>query len=118
MVLGVFPVYGCPTLLCAAAAVILRLNLPAVQLVNYLSTPLQLALLGPLNWLGSRLLHAHGAALHTGAWEVAYRIGAVALDAIAGWLCVCVPLGILLYWILAGLLRRQRLRESFNGVAA
>ena len=44
LVLGVFPVYGCPTLLCAAAAIVLRLNLPAMQLDNALTTPLQLAL--------------------------------------------------------------------------
>ena len=35
-VLGVFPVPGCPTLLCALAALALRLNGPAVQAVNYL----------------------------------------------------------------------------------
>ena len=29
VLLGVFPVYGCPTLLCAGAALLLRLNLPA-----------------------------------------------------------------------------------------
>jgi uncharacterized protein (DUF2062 family) len=118
VVLGVFPVYGCPTLLCAAAAVILRLNPPAVQLVNYLATPLQLALLIPLNRLGSRLFHAPGGVLHVGAWEVAHRVYTAALNAVAGWVCVCVPLGILLYWILACLLRRYRQRQSFNGTAA
>src|SRR2546426_6925400 len=49
LVFGMFPVYGCPTLLCAAAAIVLRLNSPAVQLVNYLISPLQLALLVPFN---------------------------------------------------------------------
>ena len=35
-VLGIFPVLGSTTLLCAAAAFILRLNMPAIQVVNFL----------------------------------------------------------------------------------
>ena len=35
IVLGIFPVPGSTTMLCAAAAVVFRLNLPAIQLVNY-----------------------------------------------------------------------------------
>jgi len=45
LVLGAFPVYGCPTILCGLAAVALRLNLPAIQLVNQMATPVQIALL-------------------------------------------------------------------------
>ena len=55
LVLGTFPVYGLPTLLCAAAAVLLRLNAAGLQLVNQLSTPLQLALLLPLARIGWRI---------------------------------------------------------------
>ncbi len=33
--LGIFPVLGSTTLLCAAAAIIFRLNLPAIQLINF-----------------------------------------------------------------------------------
>ena len=60
-VLGVFPVPGCPTLLCALAALILRLNGPAVQAVNYLVYPLQLALFAPFMRLGGRLFPAPAA---------------------------------------------------------
>jgi len=35
-VLGIFPVLGSTTLLCAAAAFILRLNMPPIQVVNFL----------------------------------------------------------------------------------
>jgi uncharacterized protein (TIGR03437 family) len=38
--LGIFPVLGSTTILCAAAAVVLRLNLPAIQAVNYLIYPI------------------------------------------------------------------------------
>jgi uncharacterized protein (DUF2062 family) len=52
--LGVTPVLGSTALLCTLAAMAFRLNLPAIQLVNWLVYPLQFALLVPF--------------LHTGAW--------------------------------------------------
>ena len=58
VVLGVFPVIGATTILCALAAVALRLNLPAIQVVNYFSMPLQLARLLPLMRLGELLFRA------------------------------------------------------------
>lgn len=53
--LGVFPVIGSTTLLCALAAIVFRLNLPAIQLVNYFVYPLQIALLLPFIRLGEFL---------------------------------------------------------------
>ena len=35
IVLGIFPVLGSTTVLCAAAALVFGLNLPAIQLVNW-----------------------------------------------------------------------------------
>lgn len=55
IVLGVFPVLGSTTLLCAAAAMVFRLNLPAIQLVNYIVYPLQLALFVPAKRLCLRI---------------------------------------------------------------
>src|SRR5690242_16181112 len=52
--LGVFPALGWTTILCAIAAFALRLNLPAIQLVNYLVYPAQLALLLPFFRLGEK----------------------------------------------------------------
>lgn len=45
--LGIFPVLGTTTALCAIAAFVLRLNLPAIQLVNFAVYPLQLLFLVP-----------------------------------------------------------------------
>lgn len=41
--LGVFPILGTTTLLCAFAGIRLKLNQPVIQLVNWLVYPLQLA---------------------------------------------------------------------------
>ena len=37
--LGIFPALGSTTALCAIAALVLRLNLPAIQIVNYFMYP-------------------------------------------------------------------------------
>ena len=58
VVLGVFPMLGSTTILCAGVAILLRLNLPAVQLVNFLAYPLQLILFLPLLKAGSRIAKA------------------------------------------------------------
>ena len=53
VVLGVAPVLGSTTLLCTLAAVTLRLNLPAIQIVNGAVYPLQFALLIPFYRMGT-----------------------------------------------------------------
>ena len=55
VVLGIFPVFGLTTLLCFAAAFLFRLNIPIIQLVNYVIAPLQLILIVPFIKLGSYL---------------------------------------------------------------
>ena len=52
-VIGILPILGATTLICAAIAIMLRLNLPAIQLFNYLVYPLQIFLLIPFMSLGA-----------------------------------------------------------------
>jgi uncharacterized protein (DUF2062 family) len=101
LVLGTFPIFGCPTVLCAAAALALRLNVPALLLVNQLSSPLQLALLVPLTRTGAWLIGDHASS------GMAARLGTAALQAAAGWCCICVPLGLAAYFALLLSLRRR-----------
>jgi len=104
LVLGVFPIVGLPTVLCLLAALGLRLNFAALQLLNNLSSPLQLALLLPLTRAGAWLC---GDAVPDGG-TAAGRFGAAAVHALAGWGCICVPSGILLYLVLIPIMRRRR----------
>jgi uncharacterized protein (DUF2062 family) len=53
---GIFPVLGVSTILCTVVAILLRLNLPAIQLVNWLAGPLQLALIIPFVRVGEHIL--------------------------------------------------------------
>ena len=106
LVLGVFPVFGVPTVLCGLAAAVWRLNFPALQLVNYLACPLQLALLWPFARFGSTLF---GVSLHL---RGAGGLTTMALHTAAAWFCFAVPACLILYVALHRLLRWQRARTS------
>ena len=114
-VLGLFPLLGLPTLLCAVAAAVLRLNAPAIQAVNYLVYPLQLALLAPFARLGGFIFGPAGkpfaphlsALLHAGVWRLVQVFGGFAAHAVAGWFCIAVPVGLMLYFVVARALRRR-----------
>jgi len=56
--LSCFPIFGTTTILCTIVALAFRLNLPAIQVGNYLALPLQLALFVPLMRLGERIMRA------------------------------------------------------------
>jgi len=58
MAIGVFPALGTTTALCALVAFIWRLNLPAIQIVNYSVYPVQLALIIPFFRAGEILFGA------------------------------------------------------------
>jgi uncharacterized protein (DUF2062 family) len=125
-VLGVFPILGCPTLLCSAAALKLRVNLPAIQIVNYLVYPLQIALLMPFIRLGEYLFHGHSQAhgisisalLHANLGTAFLNLGATALHTVAAWFCICVPAGVLLYALLASVLRQRPMLQWIGQIEA
>ena len=56
LVIGTIPILGSTTMLCAGAAILLRLNQPLMQAINYLVYPLQLLLYVPLLMMGARML--------------------------------------------------------------
>lgn len=53
--LGIFPILGATTALCAIAGIWLKLNQPVIQIVNYFMYPLQIALLLPFYRAGEAL---------------------------------------------------------------
>lgn len=113
--LGVFPVLGSTTALCTLAAIIFRLNLPAIQLVNYFVYPLQLALLIPFIRFGEIIFRAPHVSLSLtiifesikrSAWQTTKTYWTSGWHAMIGW-CLVGPLAIwILYLVLTPLLRR------------
>ena len=97
--LGVFPMVGATTTLCALAALILRLNLPAIQIVNYFVYPAQIALLIPFFRMGERLFGAPHFALtvaqvramvHESYWGTLRALWTTTWHAIVVW-CLVAP---------------------------
>lgn len=115
IVLGVFPMLGSTSLLCAAAAVIFRLNLPAIQLVNWLIYPLQLFFFVPFIRMGEMLFRAAPLQLSLAQMLAMIRADlphAVAtlwlaeVHAISAWLLIGPPAILLLNFLLSRALRQ------------
>ena len=115
IVLGVFPVLGSTTILCAAAALIFRLNLPAIQLVNYLIYPLQLFFLLPFIRLGEMLFRAAPLQLSLAQMLALARadlphaiatLWLAGVHAMSAWLLIGPPAILLLYFLLSRALRQ------------
>jgi uncharacterized protein (DUF2062 family) len=116
LVLGVFPALGWTTLLCTAAAWVLRLNLPAIQLVNWLTAPLQLALLIPFIRCGEWMFGAPSSSLsvetivsliEADVMQAIAVLWWVTMRAIVAWMLVGAAVGALLYAALVAPLRRM-----------
>ena len=90
-VLGIFPVPGASTALCAVVAALLRLNMAVIQAVNYAVWPAQLVMVIPFIKLGSLLLGHNDIALSEDQVVMAYE---------KGWLAVFEQLGL---WIAIGI---------------
>ena len=106
---GLFPVVGITTLLCLGISLLLRLNVAAMQLINYLVYPIQLIVLIPLIHLGSFM---------TGVNPIPYSIeevieivsndfsqafellGFATLIGIFAWSIIIVPISVAIYIVL------------------
>src|SRR5580658_9207736 len=101
--IGCIPVIGIPTLVCAALALALRLNLPAIQAANYLVMPLQLVLIVPFVRLGGWLVASShtsslqaGALLHASPRLMVTQMGWLAGQALLAWVLIAAPAVVLL----------------------
>ena len=132
LVLGMFPALGWSTLLCLVLALWLKLNVPAMQLVNYLSYPLQLALLVPFLRAGEFLFRAPRLAISlpqilamvkANVWHAITSLWAATMHAIVAWALVAPVAVWVIYKILAPILKRLLLvsgsarQQSDAGVA-
>lgn len=124
-VLSLFPVLGTTSILCLLAAWRLRLNLPAIQAVNWLLAGVQLLLIIPFISAGHWLLGGvkcvmSRADLYALAGQGARTFAAVMAtwmgQAVAGWVLIAVPLAVFAYWLILFLLRRYVCRiTDFSG---
>jgi uncharacterized protein (DUF2062 family) len=113
--LSTFPVLGSTTLLCITASAALGLNLAAMQMVNWLSYPLQLSLFVPLLRLGSRLVGSHtqvpslpeiGARLATNLWSTIVELWPATVGAMVIWLLASPVMVLAIYFVTIQPVRR------------
>ena len=121
--LGVFPVLGTTTVLCALAALILRVNLPAIQMVNYIVYPAQIALLIPFFRLGEKLFGAPHlplspaqiVAMIRANWRAATQfLWTTVWHAAVAWSLIAPVLVVLSYASLAPVLRRMLRKQGVS----
>ena len=119
--LGIFPVLGATTLLCTIAAFVFRLNLPAIQVVNYVVYPLQLILLAPFYGAGSWLFRGGRLplfeeniidVLKKDFWGSMAHLWDLTLFAVFVWLIISPFLILLLYGLLKPLIRSLASSDS------
>jgi uncharacterized protein (DUF2062 family) len=125
--LGVFPVLGTTTALCALAAFMWRLNLPAIQIVNYFVYPLQIMLLVPFFRAGEKLFSAPHlplsvpqivAAVHASFWGATRFLWTTIWHAAVAWCLIAPVFVVVAYLILVPVLRRVVGRETKEKRAA
>jgi hypothetical protein len=113
--LGVTPVLGSTSLLCFLAAVLLRLNLPAIQLVSFLAYPLQFALLVPFIRAGEWILAAPPfritvseivSLIRTDVWNAIATLWTATMHALVAWSMLGSLASLVIYALLAPMLRR------------
>ncbi|NIR52748.1 DUF2062 domain-containing protein [candidate division KSB1 bacterium] len=121
--LGIFPVLGSTTILCTIAAVTLSLNLPAIQLVNYLVYPLQILLLIPFYRAGAVLFNAKPlplsasqvvAMIQADVWGAIQFLWDTTMRATVVWLIVAPLIIAALYYVLVPAIRKLLFKSTKN----
>jgi uncharacterized protein (DUF2062 family) len=120
-ILGVFPILGSATLLCALAAWALGLNQPVIQLVNYVAYPAQLGLLIPIYRAGSDLFGIPHIPLSISLilerfsadfWKFIAEFGMVAVRGIVVWAIAAPLVAGAIYFVTKPILSRAARRLS------
>jgi uncharacterized protein (DUF2062 family) len=104
--LGIIPILGVTTMLCAIMAIWLRLNQPVIQFVNWLVYPLQLALVLVFIRIGEWITHAPVLSLsipvliqkfHDSPVKFFQQFGMTALQGLIAWLFIAPFLTAIVY---------------------
>ena len=120
--IGCIPMFVIPTALCLVVALLLRLNVPAIQAANYAAMPLQVALIFPFvrfgAWMfasGGQASFSEGMGLHASPMKLIWASGSLAGEAIAAWLVVAVPMVVVMTPVLTALLRKVPVLAAESG---
>ena len=119
--IGLIPILGLSTGLCALTALLLRLNMPAIQLVNYALSPLQLLLIIPAVRFGEYLTGAPAFPITIAAGMEIIAQGPLhaietlwdaIVHAALAWIVLAPPVTLVVFLGLRPLLTRYQRRDS------
>lgn len=114
--LGVSPLFGITTLLGVAIGLLFRLNIAAIQLVNYIAYPLQLLLLVPYFQFGAFLFGIQNIISSLDQLQQLFQadfmlalqnVGWLFVGAVLAWLFFTFPLGIVVYKLCFHIFRKK-----------
>jgi len=113
--IGCIPLLGITTGICAVLALVLRLNMPAIQAANWIAMPLQLLLLYPFLRLGQWLVPGHAVVLNraellthieAAPWNCLVQMSSMFGLAVLAWLVTAGPALLVLMLVLTPLMTR------------
>jgi len=113
--IGCIPLLGVTTAICALLALVLRLNMPAIQAANWVAMPLQVVLLIPFLRLGQWLFRGQSIAfnpkvlavqIEAAPWHVLVQMSRLFEHALLAWLLTAGPALLLMTVLLTPLLHR------------
>jgi uncharacterized protein (DUF2062 family) len=113
--IGCIPLLGVTTAICALLAMLLRLNMPAIQAANWLAMPLQVVLLIPFLRLGQWLFAGYAISfsrkdllsrLEAAPWDALLQMSSLFGHALLAWLITAGPALLLMTLLLTPLMHR------------
>jgi uncharacterized protein (DUF2062 family) len=113
--IGCIPLLGMTTAICALLALVLRLNMPAIQAANWVAMPLQMLLLIPFLRLGQWLFSAQSIAftpkvlaaqIEAAPLHVLVQMSGMFGHALLAWLIMAGPALLVLTLLLTPLMHR------------
>ena len=124
--IGCIPVLGVTTAICALVAMLLGLNMPAIQAANWLAMPLQVVLLIPFLKLGQWLFPASSIVftrdemlgrIQAAPWQTVEQMGGLFGHALLAWMITAAPLLLvmtalltpLMHWVTKRIAEQQML---------
>ncbi len=115
VIIGAFPVIGPTTLLCTVAALILRVNMAAIQFVNYTTYPIQIITILPFYKFGAYIfgdktfnipLEEFTGMFRQDIWGSLIFFGNVIFHAVVAWCLVAPIAGGLIYFSVLYLIKK------------
>ncbi len=112
---GIVPILGVSSALCAVLALAFNLNLPTMQIVQTLLAPVQLVLIIPFVRLGEWMMHdapeplsigAGLALIHQGAWHAVHVLRYAILHAGLAWLVLAPFVTLISFYVLRAVFQR------------